>query len=67
MAHATGIGFVDPAGLKVRNFKTDASGCDSVNTRIEQTLKSVIAQKADEHQGAAVDPESRIDDLQRLL
>jgi hypothetical protein len=28
VAHATGIGFVDPPGLKTRNFKTDASGYD---------------------------------------
>jgi hypothetical protein len=27
VAHATGIGFVDPPGLKMRNFKTNASIC----------------------------------------
>ena len=26
VAHATGIGYVDPPGLKMRNFKTGASG-----------------------------------------
>ena len=31
VAHATGIGFVGPPGLKNRNFKTDASGCDRRN------------------------------------
>ena len=35
---------------------------DEVFPQIEQTLKSVIAQKADEDQGAAFDPESLIDD-----
>jgi hypothetical protein len=28
VAHATGIGFVDPPGLEMRNFKTDVSGCE---------------------------------------
>jgi hypothetical protein len=38
VAHATGIGFVGPQGLKMNNFKTHASGCDwrcfSIPTRI---------------------------------
>jgi hypothetical protein len=31
VAHATGIGFVGPPGLKMRNFKTDVSGDNEIN------------------------------------
>jgi hypothetical protein len=35
VAHATGIGFVGPPGLKMRNFKTVASGWDEINSLLE--------------------------------